>query len=135
VGVNGDELRLRQAIGNLLSNARSHTPPGTCITVRVAGGAAQATVEVSDTGPGIPPDMAGHVFERFFRADASRARASGGAGLGLSIVAAIAEAHGGQADLVGTSEHGTTFRVVLPSAAPGSTGEQAAEPVSNPAVR
>ena len=128
VDVTGDELRLRQAIGNLLSNARSHTPAGTHIAVRVAA-AERATVEVSDTGPGIPPDLAGNVFERFFRADASRTRASGGAGLGLSIVAAIAEAHGGRAELVETSEHGTTFRIVLPLAAAGHAGDQPSEPV------
>lgn len=127
VSVAGDELRLRQAIGNLLSNARSHTPAGTHIAVRVAA-AEQASVEVSDTGPGIPPDLAGHVFERFFRADASRARASGGAGLGLSIVAAIAEAHGGRAELVETSERGTCFRIVLPLAVRGHADDQLSEP-------
>jgi two-component system, OmpR family, sensor kinase len=117
VTVVGDQLRLRQAIGNLLSNARSHTPSGTPVAVSLARDDGTAVVEVADQGPGIPPDHAARVFERFFRADPSRTRGSGGAGLGLSIVAAIAEAHGGHAELAETSEHGSRFRIVLPVAA------------------
>ncbi len=109
VNVTGDELRLRQAIGNLLTNARSHTPAGTQITVGVTGGD-RAMVEVSDTGPGIPPDMASQVFERFFRADASRARASGGARCGSRARRAARLPSGGalkslQIVITGSSPH------------------------------
>ena len=124
VTVVGDPLRLRQAIGNLLSNARAHTPPGTPVTVSVERDGEQAVVEVADRGPGVPPEDAARIFERFFRADPSRTRASGGSGLGLSIVAAIAEAHGGRAELAETSEHGSTFRIVVPVGAPDEPSEQ-----------
>jgi len=90
IEVVGDELRLRQAIGNLLANTRAHTPPGTRTVFSVDVRDGMAAVEVADDGPGVPPDVMGRVFERFFRADPSRSRASGGAGLGLSIVAAFA---------------------------------------------
>jgi len=116
VTVHGDEMRLRQVVANLLANARAHTPPGTAVrvTVGVAGG--QARVEVADEGPGMAPEVAAKVFERFYRADKSRARAEahGGAGLGLSIVAAIAEAHGGSAQVSSTVGGGSTFTVALP---------------------
>jgi two-component system OmpR family sensor kinase len=114
--VSGDELRLRQAIGNLLSNARSHTPPGTRVTVSAVAGDGMARIEVADDGPGVPPEMGDRVFERFFRADESRTRSSGGAGLGLAIVSAIAAAQGGRAEMESTPGKGATFRIVLPLA-------------------
>jgi len=114
IAVLGDELRLRQAVGNLLANARMHTPPGTRVTVSLEAGDGQAVVEVADTGPGVPAEVMGRVFERFFRADPSRARASGGSGLGLSIVAAIAEAHGGRVEAHSAAGGGAAFRIVLP---------------------
>jgi two-component system, OmpR family, sensor kinase len=129
VTVVGDEARLRQALGNLFSNARSHTPPGTPVEVRVGRDGESAVVQVSDHGPGVPADLAPRVFERFVRADASRARASGGAGLGLSIVAAIADAHGGLAELAGPSGDGASFRLVLPLAGPPAP---AGDPASTP---
>ncbi len=116
VMVQGDDLRLRQVVGNLLGNARAHTPPGAPVTVTTARRDGEAVLEVADTGPGLSPEHAGRVFERFFRADPSRARASGGSGLGLSIVAAIAEAHGGRAEVESTPGAGATFRLVLPAA-------------------
>ena len=82
-------------MANLLANARAHTPPGTSIAVALATAGDDRTVEVSDNGPGIAADDLPHLFERFYRVDASRARRSGGSGLGLAIVQAIAEAHGG----------------------------------------
>ena len=91
----GDELRLRQVAANLLSNAQVHTPPGTAVRVKVSAVGDRARLEVSDDGPGLAPEAAERVFERFFRVDKARSRATGGAGLGLSIVAAIAEVHGG----------------------------------------
>ena len=82
--VTGDELRLRQAVGNLLANARAHTPEGTPVAVAVTGRRRQVvTVEVADDGPGIDAEDLPRVFERFYRADPSRSRASGGSGLGL----------------------------------------------------
>jgi two-component system OmpR family sensor kinase len=95
VEVMGDPLRLRQVVDNLLANVRAHTPEGTTATVRVDQQGQMAEIVVSDTGPGMPSDEAARVFERFYRADASRARTQGGSGLGLSIVAAIVTAHGG----------------------------------------
>jgi len=114
VVIEGDELRLRQIVSNLLSNARTHTPAGTPVTVAVARRGDEAVIEVSDRGPGMPADHAAKVFERFFRADASRTRASGGSGLGLSIVAAIAAAHGGHVTVETAPGDGATFRVTLP---------------------
>jgi two-component system OmpR family sensor kinase len=114
VVVSGDAARLRQAIANLLANARAHTPPGTPVAVRVTRDGGAAVVEVSDRGPGVPDELADRVFERFVRADESRTRASGGAGLGLAIVAAIAEAHGGRAELVRPAEGGAAFRIRVP---------------------
>src|SRR5205823_347894 len=88
--VAGDEPRLRQVFGNLLTNALTHTPPETPVTVRVApDGDSAVLLEVADRGPGMTPDHAARVFERFYRADPSRARQTGGTGLGLAIVAAI----------------------------------------------
>ena len=109
----GDEARLHQVITNLLSNARSHTPAGTTVTVTATSYDDHVSVSVHDDGPGLPPDLVGEAFDRFTRGDSSRTRASGGAGLGLSLVSAIAEAHGGSAAV--TSHPGdTTFTVTLP---------------------
>src|SRR5262249_42746710 len=91
----GDRDRLRQSGDNLLSNVRGHAPPGAPVHVTVGRENGSAVIEVHDSGPGLSAEDADRVFERFYRADKSRARASGGVGLGLSIVAAVAEAHGG----------------------------------------
>lgn len=114
--VSGDEGQLRQVTANLLTNAVTHTPVGTTIAVRVQGRPPGTTLEVADNGPGIPDEAAPSVFERFYRADPARSRTTGGSGLGLSIVAAIAEAHGGTAEHVPTKGGGATFRVTLPTA-------------------
>ena len=114
VVVLGDRDRLRQVVDNLLSNIRSHTPPGTEVRVVVRAADGQAELSVSDTGPGLMEDEAEQVFERFYRVDSSRARASGGVGLGLSIVAAVAHAHGGEATAHSTPGGGATFVVRLP---------------------
>jgi two-component system OmpR family sensor kinase len=115
--VEGDELQLRQVIGNLLANARIHTPETATISVRVTCALGTAVLEVSDEGPGMAPEVAAKVFERFYRPDDSRARNAGGTGLGLSIVAAIAEAHGGRAAVDSTLGSGTRFVVELPATA------------------
>ncbi|KQX63528.1 histidine kinase [Streptomyces sp. Root1310] len=117
----GDEARLHQVVANLLANARVHTPAGTSVVAVVEARRGTCAVRVRDDGPGIPPDLLPTVFERFTRADASRARATAGsgAGLGLAIVAAITAAHGGHIDV--HSEPGRTeFTVELPLT--GETG-------------
>jgi two-component system, OmpR family, sensor kinase len=124
VEVLGDRARLRQVLDNLLANVRAHTPPGTTATVRVWRDGDIAVCEVQDDGPGIPPEQAARLFERFYRSDASRSRASGGTGLGLSIVAAITEAHGGTASARPADGGGSVFTVRVPvsevaSATPG----------------
>ena len=103
VVVLGDRDRLRQVLDNLLSNVRAHTPPGSL-----------AVVEVADSGPGMTSDETARVFERFYRSDTSRSRATGGVGLGLSIVAAVAEAHGGAVSAHSTPGDGATFRITFP---------------------
>jgi two-component system, OmpR family, sensor kinase len=114
--VRGDRDRLRQIVDNLLSNVRSHTPPGTPARVRVRREGDRAVIEVEDDGPGLTPDELDRIFERFYRADASRSRASGGVGLGLSIVAAVARAHGGDVSARSAQGRGATFRIELPVA-------------------
>ncbi|WP_053755095.1 sensor histidine kinase [Streptomyces sp. MMG1533] len=141
----GDPHRLRQIVENLLSNARTHTPAGTRVHVRVGttevgprtGGVDRpgrtsaspplperlpiSVIEVADEGPGLAPVDAEHVFERFYRADPARSRAQGGSGLGLSIAAAIAEGHAGRLELDTGPGEGCTFRLVLPT--DGSGGD------------
>lgn len=134
----GDEVRLRQVIGNLMSNALVHTPDGTPVEVRIrsgrldeilaagqpgrgsAPGSANTTpaviLEVADRGPGLTPDQAERAFERFYRADKARARQAGGSGLGLAIVAALVAAHGGAVQVEPTPGGGATFSIALPLA-------------------
>jgi two-component system OmpR family sensor kinase len=116
--VNGDEFRLRQVLANLLENARTHTPPSTPVEVRVAKSGDDAIIEVRDHGPGMSAEDAARAFERFWRSDPSRTRSSGGAGLGLAIVAAIIEAHGGHAEVETAPAEGATFRVYIPLTGP-----------------
>ncbi|WP_438295308.1 sensor histidine kinase [Streptomyces sp. HUAS TT7] len=113
VTVTGDEHRLHQVIANLLTNARTHTPPGTEITLRLGEtGVGARELSVTDTGPGIPKDLLPEVFQRFTRAGHNRA-VSAGSGLGLAIVLAVVQAHEGTVDV--TSRPGrTVFRVTLP---------------------
>jgi two-component system OmpR family sensor kinase len=112
----GDRVRLRQIVDNLLANVRAHTPAGTPVSVSLTRVNGSAEIAVSDSGPGLDDEHLEHVFERFYRADASRARASGGVGLGLAIVAAVAEAHGGSVSASSEPGHGATFRIALPLA-------------------
>jgi two-component system OmpR family sensor kinase len=118
--VTGDEAGLRQVLDNLFANTRSHTPAGTPVSVELERVDGQAKLSVADHGPGLTEDEAARVFERFYRADASRARASGGVGLGLAIVAAVTEAHGGTAEAKPTPGGGATFVITLPSTPTGS---------------
>ncbi|HEX4190124.1 MAG TPA: HAMP domain-containing sensor histidine kinase, partial [Marmoricola sp.] len=106
-----DRLRMRQVVGNLLSNAIRHAPAGSVVTVTVGAG----TIEVRDRGTGIDPEHVAHVFERFYRADPSRSRDTGGSGLGLAIVTQLVEAHGGTVDVRNHPDTGAVFTVVLPT--------------------
>ena len=117
VTITGDEARLRQVLDNLLTNARAHTPVGTPVSVEVQRVEGRAILTVADHGPGLSEEQAARVFERFYRTDSSRARASGGAGLGLSIVRAVTEAHGGTVGVRPTPAGGATFVIALPLAA------------------
>jgi two-component system OmpR family sensor kinase len=112
----GDPTRLRQVLDNLLSNVRAHTPEGTHVKVSVSSKDGRAIWEVADDGPGIDAETAERIFERFYRADASRSRASGGAGLGLSIVEAIVKTHGGDVSARPGTDGGSVFLVSLPLA-------------------
>jgi two-component system OmpR family sensor kinase len=112
----GDRDQLVRVVRNLITNAAVHTAPGRPILVRSATDAGGALVTVADGGPGLPAEEAAHVFERFWRADKSRARARGGSGLGLSIVAAIIRAHNGSVRFDSTVESGSTVTLWLPAA-------------------
>jgi heavy metal sensor kinase len=114
VHVLGDRVRLQQVIVNLLDNSIKYTQAGGLIEVRVSRERESAVLEVSDNGPGIPAHALPHVFERFYRADKARSRASGGAGLGLSIVKAICAAHNGEIKVSSQEGRGSSFRVELP---------------------
>jgi len=121
--VHADQHGLRQVAANLLANARVHTPPGTPVRVSLRAVDGWARFEVADDGPGLPPEVAERVFERFYRGDPARTRARGaagvgrvpqGSGLGLSIVAAVAQAHGGRVAVETTPGEGARFMVDLP---------------------
>ncbi|HEV2030212.1 MAG TPA: HAMP domain-containing sensor histidine kinase [Candidatus Dormibacteraeota bacterium] len=120
VVVEGDDLRLRQVLGNLVRNALVHTPQSTAIEISVSTVDSVGRMSVTDHGPGLRPDEMERIFEPFFRADPSRSRDSGGAGLGLSIVNAVVTAHGGHVSVKETTGGGATFEVELPLAAEAS---------------
>jgi two-component system OmpR family sensor kinase len=113
VVVHGDEARLRQVLGNLLTNARMHTPEGTSVVATLRADASSATITVADDGPGIEPELRTTLFERFARGDSSRSRRAGSTGLGLAIVRAVVEAHHGTVS-VDSIPGRTTFTVKLP---------------------
>jgi two-component system, OmpR family, sensor kinase len=122
----GDAARLHQVLVNLLSNARTHTPPGTTITTGLSvsdgvAGFSEIELTVTDDGPGIPEDLRPEIFERFARGDSSRSRAAGSTGLGLAIVSAVVAAHGGDVDVSSRPGH-TEFVVWLPGARPPDPG-------------
>ncbi len=144
--IEGDEARLRQVIGNLLNNALTHTPAGTPVRVKVASGTMipptphgpmggqhaaappvapvpAVVLDVQDDGPGMTPEQAQRVFERFYRADQARNRASGGTGLGLAIVHGLVAAHGGTVSVRTAPGHGADFQVKLPLSPDAQAGE------------
>jgi len=142
--VAGDAARLRQVVDNLLGNAYTHTPPHAAVEVRVRSRGGEVELSVTDSGPGIPASEQARIFERFHRLDASRSRLTGGAGLGLSIVSAIAEAHGGQVGVSSQPGAGATFTVRIPAVVDAtgpvdlgerdrSSGSSATPPVVTPA--
>jgi two-component system, OmpR family, sensor kinase len=125
VEVIGDASRLHQVVGNLLANARSHTPPGTTVTITLTvpqpgADPGSAVMTVVDDGPGIPPALLADVFQRFARGEGSRTRGAGSTGLGLAIVAAVVEAHGGAVS-VDSRPGRTAFEVRLPARAMAPT--------------
>jgi two-component system OmpR family sensor kinase len=127
----GDEGRLRQVAANLLDNARVHTPAGTAVHVQVRPDEEGVLLRVEDEGPGLAPSVASKVFERFYRGDAARSRETGGAGLGLSIVAAIVQAHGGRVRASSADgSGGAAFEVWLPAGGErdGALGSEPARP-------
>ena len=114
--VHGDTARLRQVLDNLLRNVRVHTPITAGATVSVQAESEHAILTVTDRGPGIAPEHLDDVFDRFWRSDRSRTRATGGAGLGLAIVAALVEAHAGTITAANSPGGGAIFTVTLPLA-------------------
>jgi len=128
VYVTADRDRLRQVVGNLIGNALRATGAGGTITLALIPRGEQAVVEVRDTGKGMPAEDLPHLFDRFWRADASRGRATGGSGLGLSIARQIITDHGGTIEVRSAVGAGTTFAVVLPTASTASGGGGASGP-------
>ena len=116
--VRADHDQLRQVVANLLANVRMHTPPGTAARVVTDHHDDEVLLEVADTGPGVPTDGLPRVFDRFWRHDVSRARASGGSGLGLSIVSSIVDAHGWTVAAAPSHDGGLSVRITLPAARP-----------------
>jgi two-component system, OmpR family, sensor histidine kinase BaeS len=116
VQIDGDPGRLRQALGNLVGNALRYTPDGGQVTLSasVAAVGGSATITVADTGTGIAAEHLPHLFDRFYRADASRSRETGGSGLGLAITRYLIEAHGGTIEVDSTEGTGSTFTIRLP---------------------
>jgi two-component system, OmpR family, heavy metal sensor histidine kinase CusS len=112
-----DRTLLQRAVGNLISNALTHTAPGGSVIVETCAEHSTIRIDVSDTGAGIPPEALPKVFDRFFRVDSSRSQASGGAGLGLAIVQSIMLLHGGKVEIASQLGKGTTVTLRLPLAA------------------
>jgi signal transduction histidine kinase len=123
VWIEGDRARLKQVIVNLLDNAIKYTGQGGAIALRVVSNGNHASLEVEDTGMGIPREALSRVFERFYRVDKARSRELGGAGLGLSIVKSICTAHHGRVEASSQPGQGSRFRVELPLAAASRNGD------------
>jgi len=124
MAVLGDEELLRRAVDNLLMNVLVHTPAGTVGTIAATTTGDRVAIEVSDDGPGVPPDKLPHIFERFYRAGSQGTR---GSGLGLAIAAEIAAAHGGTAEAARACPHGLRIRLTLPAGPPLDPGRAARE--------
>lgn len=139
--IEGDRIRLRQVIDNLLANARTHTPAGTPVHASITRQGPDVVLAIADEGPGIAGSDHTKVFERFWRADPARVRSRGGTGLGLAIVASLVGAHGGSVGVTSQPGQGATFTVRLPLARPATgvarlpTSSARAAPRSAPPVR
>jgi two-component system OmpR family sensor kinase len=116
VPVRGDPRRLHQVLLNLTTNGLQHVPEHGCVSIAVHRRDDQARLTVHDNGAGLPPEHVEHVFDRFYRTDAARARLAGGAGLGLAIARAIVEAHHGTIAATNAPDGGALFTVALPLA-------------------
>ena len=128
----GDELRIRQVVSNLMTNALTYTPAESPVVLRLSidegSDGRLARIDVVDSGPGLDDDHMAHAFERFYRGDTARTRRaegghSSGTGLGLAIVAALVKAHGGTVEVTRTPGGGATFRVRLPLEQPHAGDE------------
>ena len=117
--VMGEVSQLHKVVDNLLSNALKFTPDGGEVTVSLDYGATDLTLQVSDTGIGIPPDELERIFDRFYQVDGSVRRRYGGTGLGLALVKEIVEAHGGTVAVQSEMERGSVFSFTLPAATSG----------------
>lgn len=137
VSVSGDQMRLTQLLLNLVDNAVRYTPPGAKANVSLAREGAWACLRVEDTGVGIDAEHLPHVFERFYRVDPSRARADGGAGLGLAICHWIVQAHGGDISVASTRGQGSIFTVRLPLShdSPATPARPPAPEATSPVLR
>jgi signal transduction histidine kinase len=125
----GDAGRIGQAVDNLISNALKFTPEDGRVTVRLRRDGDSALLEVSDSGIGIPPDELDRLFDRFYRASTAHERAVPGVGLGLTIVRAIVDGHGGTVRVASSVGHGTTFTVELPVRRPTSSEQPTRDPM------
>ncbi len=132
--ITGDDMRLRQVLGNLVRNALVHTPNGTPIEVVLHAEGASAVVEVVDHGSGVPVEQRQRIFERFHRSSPEMSGDRGGSGLGLSIVDAVVAAHGGRVAVHETQGGGATFRVELPLRELAAAPPPAPVPVSSEAA-
>lgn len=121
VAVRANRAALRQAVINIVDNAIKYTPDGGRIRIAVTAGAGEAVLHVQDFGPGIPPDHASRIFERFYRIDRGRSRQDGGAGLGLAIAKWAVEANHGRIEVDSPPSGGSVFRIVLPLSAEGAS--------------
>jgi signal transduction histidine kinase len=113
--IRADQNRIDQVLGNLVRNALTHLPPGGLIRLEASTYPGGVLFSVSDNGPGISPEELPYIFERFYRADRSRARATGGAGLGLSIARSLVETHGGRIRAASEPGEGTTISFMIPA--------------------
>ena len=127
LGTVGDEELLRRAVDNLLTNVLVHTPAGTVGTVIATTAGDRVAIEVSDDGPGVPPDKLPHIFERFYRAGSQGTR---GSGLGLAIAAEIAAAHSGTAEAARAFPRGLRIRLTLPAGPSPDPGRAARGPLA-----
>ena len=129
----GDRDQLLQAVHNVLTNAAVHATGGGPIAVQADRQDDEVVIRVADSGPGLPPEQAARVFDRFWRADSARTRVRGGSGLGLSIVQALVTDHGGRVSFESDVAAGTTVTIRLPAAAVGLGGSRASVPAASPA--